>query len=386
MLSHQYQSQPLQYQSQPLNGMEQQDNNHHVADSTCWHMPQAHEPPISFALPYQGVHQPDTVTFSTVNDVAAPGHLHGSNVHTETATAGMGHGQHLFPTWMHVSPVPITTDSSPVIMSGQQYLKNELQTSALPLNGCNGSPKIKRRLCDLRSLQPLPINAFDSATLQDNQPLAAPGPGIQLQKDHESCVPMDIPGSIRPYYESPAGFQEMAWMGNGGHSLGGYEPPVAVSGQNMGAGEESMRVPPRRNIFRRRFPLLTSMIFGAEEASCESQTDYSMPTSLPESIGRRMRVKLRPSDSNVTARVTGSGFGNAPDNSAHAQSFRNGVSLRNVFGSSHRWEGNKRSKERSVRVEKGTFVVNEDYTQDALKRVGRALRFLSAATPTNAHI
>jgi len=273
--------------------------------------------------------------------------------------------------------VPITTDSMPMFMPGQPYLKSEMQTSILPLNGCNGLHNIKPKLCDLRPLQPLPMNTFKAAAPPANAPLAAVGPSIQQQQQaHESYMSMNTPESVRPYSsegylsgpqqrhggDSRAGFHEMAWMTNGGHGLGGYESAVRVNGKKMGAGEESMRVPPRRNIFRRRFSLLTSMLLGPEEAPCESETDYSLPTSLPESIGRRMRAKVRPSESNMTASVSGGDFGGR---------------LNQAFTSSRLWEGGKQSKEHRVRTEKGTFVVNDDYTQDAVKRVGRALRFAS---------
>lgn len=368
------------YNHPPLDGMRQQDDNHdHHIHSSCWHMPQAHEPPIGLALPYQACHQPDTVECTAVTNVAArgEGHLYGSNVHTKRGTAGIEHGQHLFSTWTDVSPVPITTDSMPMFMPGQPYLKSEMQTSILPLNGCNGLHNIKPKLCDLRPLQPLPMNTFKAAAPPANAPLAAVGPSIQQQQQaHESYMSMNTPESVRPYSsegylsgpqqrhggDSRAGFHEMAWMTNGGHGLGGYESAVRVNGKKMGAGEESMRVPPRRNIFRRRFSLLTSMLLGPEEAPCESETDYSLPTSLPESIGRRMRAKVRPSESNMTASVSGGDFGGR---------------LNQAFTSSRLWEGGKQSKEHRVRTEKGTFVVNDDYTQDAVKRVGRALRFAS---------
>jgi hypothetical protein len=325
------------------------------------------QPDLSSLSPQHVWQQQTPFAFPTVDaTVSALPH-----VHIEKGEMGVGNGQHSFPTWTDHLPVPMKPDYTPMIMPGQTYFEEMMEASQLPRYD-----KTKAKLSDLRPLQPLPINTFEAATPPANQPLAAPGPGIQLQQAHESYMPIDMPGSVRPYFSeeylsspqqtqgehSRAGFQEMAWMASGGHSMGGYEPAVGVNGEKMGAGEESMRVPSRRNIFRRRFPLLTSMLLGPEEASCESETDYSLPTSLPESIGRRMRAKVRPSESNMTASVSGGDFGGR---------------LNQAFTSSRLWEGGKQSKEHRVRTEKGTFVVNDDYTQDAVKRVGRALRFAS---------
>ena len=301
------------------------------------------------------------------------------HVHIEKGEMGFGNGQHSFPTWTDHLPVPMKPDYTPMIMPGQTYFEETMEASQLPRYD-----KTKAKLSDLRPLQPLPINTFEAATPPANQPLAAPGPGIQLQQAHESYMPIDMPGSVRPYFSeeylsspeqtqgehSRAGFQEMAWMASGGHSMGGYEPAVGVNGEKMGAGEESMRVPSRRNIFRRRFPLLTSMLLGPEEASCESETDYSLPTSLPESIGRRMRAKVRPGESNMTAHVSGGDFGGR---------FNRAFSTSNLLlqpKSSFKNDDSHLERDRQRRNrEKGIFVVNDDYTQDPVKRVGRALRF-----------